>query len=165
MSSAPLIGGGPYRTPCRIQTCLHRSTRRSVRLSLPLPLPLSLTSPPHDVDTDEVNAVVLDIGTYQAKAGYAGEDAPKFSCPSQLGVSSDAAPVTTSRKAKKEAADAMDIDDRVFKTGQPALETPTEHMEVVSPFQDGIFEDWDAVAVRSWMMMTLVGWLSGGLTR
>ena len=32
--------------------------------------------------TDEVNAIVLDVGTYQVKAGYAGEDAPKFICPS-----------------------------------------------------------------------------------
>ena len=31
---------------------------------------------------DEVNAVVLDIGTYQVKAGYAGEDAPKYVFPS-----------------------------------------------------------------------------------
>jgi hypothetical protein len=31
---------------------------------------------------DEVNAIVLDVGTYQVKAGYAGEDAPKFICPS-----------------------------------------------------------------------------------
>ena len=26
---------------------------------------------------DEVNALVIDIGGYQCKAGYAGEDAPK----------------------------------------------------------------------------------------
>jgi hypothetical protein len=36
---------------------------------------------------DEVNAVVLDIGTYQTKAGYAGEDAPKFVFPSVRGRS------------------------------------------------------------------------------
>ena len=31
---------------------------------------------------DEVNAIVLDVGTYQVKAGYAGEDTPKFVFPS-----------------------------------------------------------------------------------
>lgn len=31
---------------------------------------------------DEVNAIVLDVGTYQAKAGYGGEDTPKFVIPS-----------------------------------------------------------------------------------
>lgn len=32
--------------------------------------------------TDEVNAIVLDIGTYAVKAGYAGEDTPKYVFPS-----------------------------------------------------------------------------------
>ncbi len=31
---------------------------------------------------DEVNAVVIDIGTFGVKAGYAGEDTPKFMFPS-----------------------------------------------------------------------------------
>ena len=84
---------------------------------------------------DEVNAIVLDIGTYQAKAGYAGEDAPKFSCPTQLGVAG-------SGKASK---DAMDIDQRQFKAGIGALETAMDGMEVVSPFKDGVLDDWEAV--------------------
>ena len=29
------------------------------------------------VIADEVNALVVDVGAYQCKAGYAGEDAPK----------------------------------------------------------------------------------------
>ena len=109
-----------------------------------------LTSPtttviPIRVTTDEVNAIVLDIGTYSIKSGYAGEDAPKFSCPTQLGVAG-AAPATTNSRKKKDV-DAMDIDDRVFKTGQANLETPTEHMEVISPFnEEGVLDDWDAVA-------------------
>ena len=40
-----------------------------------------LTTIPYII-ADEVNAIVLDVGTYQVKAGYAGEDAPKFICPS-----------------------------------------------------------------------------------
>lgn len=31
---------------------------------------------------DEVNAVVIDVGTYSVKSGYAGEDTPKFVFPS-----------------------------------------------------------------------------------
>ncbi len=31
---------------------------------------------------DEVNAIVLDLGSYQVKAGYAGEDTPKYIFPS-----------------------------------------------------------------------------------
>ena len=37
---------------------------------------------PFCFDADEVNAIVLDVGTYQVKAGYAGEDTPKFVFPS-----------------------------------------------------------------------------------
>lgn len=32
--------------------------------------------------SDEVNAIVLDIGTHAVKAGYAGEDTPKYVFPS-----------------------------------------------------------------------------------
>lgn len=35
---------------------------------------------------DEVNALVLDIGTCLCKAGYAGDDAPKGIFPSSVGV-------------------------------------------------------------------------------
>ena len=91
----------------------------------------------HTTRADEVNAVVLDIGTYQAKAGYAGEDAPKFSCPTQLGVGGSG-----SGNASK---DAMDIDQRQFKAGIGALETAVDGMEVVSPFKDGVLDDWEAV--------------------
>ena len=34
------------------------------------------------LDADEVNAVVVDLGSSLAKAGYAGEDAPKAVFPS-----------------------------------------------------------------------------------
>eukprot|EP00879_Flechtneria_rotunda_P015145 GHRR01015828.1.p2 GENE.GHRR01015828.1~~GHRR01015828.1.p2 ORF type:complete len:105 (+),score=45.95 GHRR01015828.1:334-648(+) len=34
---------------------------------------------------DEVNAVVLDLGTWQTKAGYAGDDTPKAVFPSLAG--------------------------------------------------------------------------------
>ena len=100
---------------------------------------------------------MLDIGTYQVKAGYAGEDAPKFSCPTSLGVEG-------SGKASK---DAMDIDGRQFKTGWGALETATEGMEVVSPFKDGLLDDWDAVTALCDHMLKYVlfvfGWLVGYL--
>lgn len=39
----------------------------------------------------------------------------------------------------------MDIDQRQFRAGFGALETATDGMEVVSPFKDGVLDDWDAV--------------------
>lgn len=86
---------------------------------------------------DEVNAVVLDVGTYQVKAGYAGEDAPKFICPTSVGVGGAV--------AGTKDTNAMDIDERQFHTGSNALETRRDGMEVVSPFNDGLLYDWEAV--------------------
>lgn len=89
------------------------------------------------LDADEVNAVVLDVGTYQVKAGYAGEDAPKFICPTAVGVGGEV--------AGSPDQNGMDIDERQFHTGSNALETHREGMEVVSPFKDGLLYDWEAV--------------------
>jgi len=35
---------------------------------------------------DEVSAIVVDMGTTCTKAGFAGEDCPKFVIPSSVGV-------------------------------------------------------------------------------
>jgi len=86
---------------------------------------------------DEVNAVVLDVGPYQVKAGYAGEDAPKFICPTAVGVGGEV--------AGSPEQNGMEIDERQFHTGSNALETHRGGMEVVSPFKDGLLYDWEAV--------------------
>ncbi len=139
--SAPLIGGGTRdlagrasRTTSSSCSPAGNSNRRPSSLShatFCLAHVLSALTLP----ADEVNAIVLDIGTYQAKAGYAGEDAPKFSCPTQLGVAGSG----------QASHDAMDVDQRQFKAGIGALETAVDGMEVVSPFKDGVLDDWEAV--------------------
>jgi len=35
---------------------------------------------------DDVSSVVLDIGSYQTRAGYSGEDVPRSILPSMVGV-------------------------------------------------------------------------------
>ena len=35
---------------------------------------------------EEVNGIVIDLGSQQCKVGYAGEDVPKFVFSSQVGV-------------------------------------------------------------------------------
>eukprot|EP00889_Picochlorum_renovo_P001977 jgi/Picre1/29007/NNA_004401.t1 len=90
---------------------------------------------------DEVNAIVLDVGTYQVKAGYAGEDAPKFICPSVVGVGGES--LAAAKKGSDSAA--METDERMIRAGVNALEVPRDNMEVVSPFKDGLLDDWDAV--------------------
>jgi actin-like protein 6A len=86
-----------------------------------------------------VNAIVIDIGTYQVKAGYAGEDAPKFISPSAVGLGGE--PIGGGDGASK-----MEVDgEGVYRAGTQALEIRRDGMEVVSPFENGILKEWDAV--------------------
>ena len=48
------------------------------------PFPLPSTSLPSNA-TDEVSAIVVDMGTHTVKAGYAGEDPPKAVFPTAVG--------------------------------------------------------------------------------
>jgi actin-like protein 6A len=117
-----------------------------------------------------VNAIVIDVGTYQVKAGYAGEDTPKFIFPSvrPWPLLRRAAPLPPARSAclltprracsvaqavgqtgdaAANGSDKMDLDGtgRTLHVGSHALAFRRDGMEVVSPFTDGILTDWEAV--------------------
>ncbi|XP_044984417.1 actin-related protein 4-like isoform X3 [Hordeum vulgare subsp. vulgare] len=105
---------------------------------------------------DEVSAIVIDVGSYSCKAGYAGDDTPKSVFPSVVG-SIEQAEDTDEAKPEKEADSAsdpkngskpMDVDKaktkRKFYVGQE-LEFRRDHMEVISPMKDGTVTDWDVV--------------------
>ncbi|KAK2078704.1 hypothetical protein QBZ16_003544 [Prototheca wickerhamii] len=83
---------------------------------------------------DEVNAVVLDLGSYQVKAGYAGDDAPKYVFPSAVGTM---------------PPDGREVDGKKtagrYCIGNANLAVPQDGLEIASPFTDGILTDWDAV--------------------
>eukprot|EP00879_Flechtneria_rotunda_P015088 GHRR01015768.1.p1 GENE.GHRR01015768.1~~GHRR01015768.1.p1 ORF type:complete len:296 (+),score=87.04 GHRR01015768.1:334-1221(+) len=98
---------------------------------------------------DEVNAVVLDLGTWQTKAGYAGDDTPKAVFPSLAG-----------EVAGCGTADCMEVDGqqqqqqqaggRKLYFGSAHLGYKRPNMEVVSPFtSDGLLGDWD-ITQRIW---------------
>ncbi|GAA5983625.1 hypothetical protein JCM10908_000356 [Rhodotorula pacifica] len=98
-------------------------------------------SPSVQYGGDEVGAVVLDIGSYAVRAGYAGEDAPKAVFPSAyatvLSSSSDASASTS--------ADATPAATHTHIHGNSAhLYRPKA---TISTFvQDGIVTDWDAAS-------------------
>ncbi|XP_051189571.1 actin-related protein 4 [Lolium perenne] len=105
---------------------------------------------------DEVSAIVIDVGSYSCKAGYAGDDAPKAVFPSVVG-SIEQTGDTDEAKPEKEADSAsdpkngskpMDVDKaktkRKFFVGQE-LEFRRDHMELISPMKDGTITDWDVV--------------------
>ncbi len=108
-----------------------------------------------------MNAIVLDVGTYQVKAGYAGEDTPKFVFPS-VSPQTRALPrpppppltplpspqaVGVGGKPLSDGADKMDVDSSAgqYHVGTHALGLRRDGMEVTSPFTDGVLSDWDAV--------------------
>ncbi|XP_078161240.1 actin-related protein 4 [Carex rostrata] len=106
---------------------------------------------------DEVSAIVVDLGSYSCKAGYAGEDAPKAVFPSAVGcidqmeVDSDAKPEKEGDSAQDPKSSAKPPDNdkskakRKLYVGTQALDYRRDHMEVISPFKDGVVVDWDMV--------------------
>ncbi|KAJ3682299.1 hypothetical protein LUZ60_014872 [Juncus effusus] len=98
---------------------------------------------------DEVSAIVVDLGSYSCKAGYAGEDAPKAVFPSVVG-SIEQTETESEVKPEKESDSAQDPKStekakRKLYVGTQALDFRRDNMEVISPFKDGIVVDWDMV--------------------
>lgn len=74
---------------------------------------------------DEINALVLDCGSYSTRAGFAGEDTPKSVVPTFYG--------------------SLPSGERLF--GENAIHLPRPEMEIRNPFTaDGLVEDWDTAA-------------------
>ena len=74
---------------------------------------------------DEVSAIVIDMGSTCTKAGYAGEDCPKYVIPSQVGVLGEGS--AAERRA-----------------GTNALSVRADGMSIASALSDGVVADWDA---------------------
>ncbi|KAI5267739.1 Actin/actin-like protein [Aureobasidium subglaciale] len=81
---------------------------------------------------DEINALVLDAGSFTTRAGFAGEDTPKSVIPSVYGSIASADADSKSR----------------YLFGENAIHNPYQpHMDIRSPYDaDGIVEDWDAAS-------------------
>ncbi|KAK4496898.1 hypothetical protein PRZ48_011347 [Zasmidium cellare] len=88
------------------------------------------TQPPaaQEYAGDEINALVLDPGSYTTRAGFAGEDTPKAVIPTNYGQLSSG--------------------EKLF--GENAIHLPRPDMEIKNPFNsDGIVEDWET-ATKLW---------------
>ena len=85
--------------------------------------------------------MVVDIGTTCTKAGYAGEDCPKFVLPSSVGV------VGGEEGAANEAPAAGGSSSGAkgqYFVGTNALSVRRDGMRVAGVMRDGIVADWDA---------------------
>jgi len=82
---------------------------------------------------DEVGALVYDIGSSSIRAGYAGEDMPKFEFPSSLGVIDETVIETelVPPPGKRYFIDTVNV------------KVPRKGMDMASFLKDGMIEDWD----------------------
>ncbi|KAI8385754.1 actin family [Blakeslea trispora] len=78
---------------------------------------------------DEVNALVLDIGTSMTRAGYAGEDTPRVMFPTSVGY------VDTEVDEQKK---------REYFIGDNKINRFKSQMEITHPLEEGLVNDWEA---------------------
>jgi actin-related protein 4 len=80
------------------------------------------------VFTDEINALILDPGSFTTRAGFAGEDTPKSVIPTSYVVTSSG--------------------EKLY--GENAIHLVRPGAEITNPYNaDGIVEDWETAA-RLW---------------
>ncbi|KAL1935153.1 hypothetical protein VTP01DRAFT_4293 [Rhizomucor pusillus] len=95
---------------------------------------------------DEVNALVVDMGTTSTRAGYAGEDTPRAMFPTSYGYidepDTDPAPASSDGDVTMSEANAQ---RSKYFIGDSKVHTWRENMEVRNPMTDGLVNDWDAV--------------------
>ncbi|KAJ2461217.1 NuA4 histone acetyltransferase subunit [Coemansia sp. RSA 2424] len=102
---------------------------------------------------DEVNALVLDVGSTWTRAGFAGEDLPRALFPSQVGY------IESEKSEESEEAAAADVEmgddssaaekprkrtQRAYFVGDTESSTWRSGMEIGGPLTDGLVSDWDA---------------------
>ncbi|KAI8328118.1 actin family [Chlamydoabsidia padenii] len=102
---------------------------------------------------DEVNALVLDIGSSNVRAGYAGEDTPKAMFPTSVGYipkSNTTAQQEDTEMTEAETATATNNNKNNNKysqyyIGDNRINSVRKGMEIFNPMEDGLIKDWDAM--------------------
>ncbi|PRP78490.1 actin-like protein 6A [Planoprotostelium fungivorum] len=110
----------------------------------------SVCAGPSTVETmfggDEVSAIVLDIGSNSARAGYAGEDTPKCVVQTAVGSISGDNTVGNGTKALDEGLDQevkKDSNFRRYYVGSNALSFRRDGIEIFQPITEGLVNNWE----------------------
>ncbi|CAO3590228.1 unnamed protein product [Absidia cylindrospora] len=102
---------------------------------------------------NEVNALVLDVGSSNVRAGYAGEDTPKALFPTSMGYISKPSNTsnndTTTDTEMAEATSSSPVADAdkysQYFIGDNGINSIRKNMEIINPMEDGLVKDWDAM--------------------
>ncbi|CAG9461953.1 unnamed protein product [Pedinophyceae sp. YPF-701] len=98
---------------------------------------------------DEINAVVVDVGSWNVKAGYAGEDVPKAVFPGAVGVlegDGDVEMADENAAARSGGVTRHAKGGKTYLSGDNGAMFARPAMDVRTPFgPDGSIEDWDAL--------------------
>jgi actin-like protein 6A len=107
---------------------------------------------------DEINALVLDVGTHTTRAGFAGEDTPKCAFPTTVAVTyfkekgnenvvgSGPRPIGESDQ-KTSGADSNKLktpENVVYHVGETALYR-RDYTEMQNPLENGLIVNWDII--------------------
>ncbi|KAJ2158687.1 NuA4 histone acetyltransferase subunit [Coemansia sp. RSA 552] len=104
---------------------------------------------------DEVNALVIDVGSTWTRAGFAGEDLPKAFFPSRAGYIESEVEVAETEDKPKEVADG-DVEMGGAETPKATRQKRRDYfigdtesaawragMEIGGPLEQGLVRDWD----------------------
>ncbi|KAF1743744.1 hypothetical protein MXB_1569 [Myxobolus squamalis] len=86
---------------------------------------------------DEIGALVLDVGSYTTRAGFAGQDRPEIDIPTFMGF----------RRSGNYFLIKLKIGDPKFPNylcGMNQITAINENTEIINPLKDGNISDWGA---------------------
>ncbi|KAK2568226.1 Actin-like protein 6A [Acropora cervicornis] len=91
---------------------------------------------------DEVGGVVFDIGAHSVRAGYAGEDCPKYDVPTFVGTLDEGTKDEIMQTAVP-SEEKPKLPEKKYFIDTNSIHLPKENMEIINPVKDGMIEDWD----------------------
>lgn len=91
---------------------------------------------------DEVGGIVFDIGAHSVRAGYAGEDCPKYDVPTFVGTL-DEGTKDEIMQTDVPSEEKPKLPEKKYFIDTNSIHLPKENMEIINPVKDGMIEDWD----------------------